>query len=201
MKFSTNFIIIISGVFFIQSCSSITQYSTFNPIVGIKDTTAKELRAFMCFNTEDSISFYVEPFYGGKGLLIGPPYLPVIPNIFYPFTFFSDNKKQSYQIILYSIDSINICNIDFYRNKKKIDPVAIDIATLTNPKYNQGKTYLIEPLENDVSDCILPPNIYYRFSFYIRTFTTKEIEIKYNDKIVLKIKRKKKLRHEFMFGS
>ena len=196
-----NIVLLISSTLFVQSCSVVKQYSTFNSIVGVRDTAIKDIGSAMCFNTEDSIFFYVEPFYGGKMILSGPPYLPVLPNISYPFTFSTDNKEQSYHIIIYSADSINICNIDFYRNKEKIEPVSIDIAILTEPKYNQGKTYLIEPLENDMSDCILRQNTYYRFSFYIRTFTTKEIEIKYAGKTILHVKRQKKLYHEIIFAS
>ena len=194
---------VILGALLVQSCSTVYQYSTFKPIVGVRDTTTKVLEAFMCFDAEDSILFYVASFDGGKMVLFGPPYLPIVPNIFYPFTFFSDNKKQSYRIILYSADSINMCNIDFYRNKKKIEPVAIDVVTLTNPKYNNGKIYDSEPLKKNESDCILYPNMYYQFSFSMRTFTTKEIEIKYNGKTILHVQRKKKLKFEndFTFAS
>jgi len=203
MKFIMKFGIIISSIFFAHSCAEIKQYSTFNPIVGIRDTVINTPGiSDMWFYTEDSILFYVEPFYGGKEVLFGPPYLPIVPNIFYPFTFFHDNKKQSYHLTLYSTSDVNVNRIEFYRNKKRMEPIAVNIANLATNIHNKSKYLVIDTLKN-VPDSVLRSHTYYRFSFYIRTFTMKEIEIKYAGKTILHIKRKKKLKLEnnFIFAS
>lgn len=223
MKFIVNATIILLLAIYINSCSIVDQYSTFKPIVGTEDTTTVSYHytkphsadtlengaiiyknlpiKFMCLKSNDSISVYLEPFYGGKPILFGPLYLPIIPNIFYPFIFFHDNRVQNYNIVMSSLqDSMNICNFSFYRNKKKIDPAEINIVNLVNLPYN-NKEFVVQPWENNVLDCILRPKTYYLFSFNIRTFTTKEIKIKYSEKTILHIKRKKKLKHEIIFGS
>jgi len=209
-------------VLLIQGCSTVGFYSTFYPTVGTRDTAKinyyydnpsyrtvteggsvfrnEESVQFMCFNT-DSTVFYVEPFKGGKDILMGPPYMPVIPNVFYPIGFPYWNRKQDYHIGIAGLkDSIDICNFSFYRNNKKIDTATINIAYLRNTN-NRSKEFVIKPTEENVSDCISRPNTYYLFSFHIRTFTTKEIKIKYNGVTLLIVKRKKKLYHEIIFAS
>jgi hypothetical protein len=187
----------------LQSCSVINQYSTFttelcnNQKEKILDKVYNEADVINivsknnCCYTIDSVKFRIDVFLGGKIILMGLPYMPVIPNLLYPFTYLSDNKKKDYCIVISCTvkDSADINDFHFYRNKKRIfyDNIKIvnttnDIDSINNTKLYRGQYSLI-------------------FNFKIRTFSTNKIEIRYKNSRLLKIKRKKKLYHKIIFAS
>jgi hypothetical protein len=199
-------IIVIISFISLQSCSVINQYSTFtsklcdnqeeqvlDKIYNEKDMISIVSKNNNCYDI-DSMKFKIEVFLGGKPVFIGPPYLPFIPNLLYPFTYLSDNKKKDYCIVISCAlkDSIDINKFNFYRNKKRIFYETVNVIkvinttnhidSINNTKLYSGKYSLI-------------------FNFKIRTFSTRKIEVRYKDINLLQIKRKKKLYHEIIFAS
>ena len=152
------------------------------------------------FYCSDSISFYMEDFPGNKDLLIGPPFLPIlpIPLILNPVFYHLNNEESTYHVIIsHSVsDSISVY---FYRNNKIIIPKSIEIIDFRQQEIN-GIYYVRESLDDDSQNVVLYPSRHYLFTFILRKFTTKEIEIRYNNN-KFKVKRKKRLFHEIIFAS
>jgi hypothetical protein len=165
-------------VLLLQSCSVIGQYSVSETKVGSQideeyntyflykypqegriDLSSVEL---FLFNSIDSTSFYVEPFSGGNVMLLGPPYIPVIPNIFQPILFLYYNRKMDYHVILSHSASypIDIRDISIYRNKKRMTPKNLDIVVLNDMKPSLKEFYM-GSLKQDTLDFTIYPNKFY----------------------------------------
>ena len=140
----------------------------------------------------DSIYFEVEMFPKEFEYSLGPPYVPIIPNIFYPIIYFGiDNKTSVHNIIISQSDIISVSDLKFYRNKKEITPKTVSILdAVTNSARNV--TYTI--IDTDVMN--LHPQKYYLFTFELKKITTKEIEIRNKGKCIFYIKRKMKFHYD-----
>ncbi|MDR1552626.1 MAG: hypothetical protein LBS69_04075 [Prevotellaceae bacterium] len=153
-----------------------------------------------CSNN-DSINFWIEPFLGGKMLFFGLAYLPVIPNFLLPFTYPHEAKKvNEYHIMLAfsKYDFIDVEDIGFYRNGEKIVPESIDLIEFDNERF-PNEYNIKSTLRNDLPNYKMYPNNYYLFTFKIKTFTTKKIEIRLVNNPLLVINRKKEILHEIIF--
>jgi hypothetical protein len=206
-------------ILLLQSCSIIGQYSIAETKVGSQideeyntyflykypqegRIESPSIELFL-FNSIDSASFYIEPFSGGNVILLGFPYVPVIPNIFQPILYLYYNRKTDYHAIIshFALDSIDIRNISFYINKKRIIYDNIDIVVLNDMKPTHKEFYM-GTLKQDALDFTIYPNKFYLLTFNnIRTYNIKEIEIKYKEKTMLHIKRKKKMYHKIIIAN
>ncbi|MDR1985120.1 MAG: hypothetical protein LBQ28_09930 [Prevotellaceae bacterium] len=182
-NFVKNIIGLLAVLFLMQSCSTICQRSIFKPIVGtIKDNKTKNLieGEYMSVYSKDSILFYMEAFLGGKIILFGPPLIPVIPNFIRNYY---DRIVDYHIMISHNLpDTLSINNLHFYRNGRLITPKHIKI-----------------PANSDTLKIL--PSKYYLFTFEFNKFRMKELKIMYKDNILIQIKRKKKLFHEFLLAS
>ena len=142
----------------------------------------------------DSIYFEVEKFPNDFDYFFGPPYVPIIPNIFFPLTYIGVGNKRLYHHIVISsrIDTILISSLKFYKNKKEMIPENIELLKYSNNEQIRSYTYNVISI-NPI--CIIP-NEYYLFAFKFKDRTTKKIEIKYRGKSLFYIKRKMKLYYE-----
>jgi hypothetical protein len=140
------------------------------------------------YSVDSTMAFSINYFDRDDVFLFGPIYLPIIPFFIYPILYFTDgnHKLSDYNILVYCSDSININDFSFYRNGKKTYP----ISTIASYKYNEMQD----------SCFLLKTSKYYSVLFKYRIYTTKEIEIKYKEKTLLQIKRKKKLYHKIIFA-
>ncbi|MDR3227432.1 MAG: hypothetical protein LBT56_07155 [Prevotellaceae bacterium] len=118
-KFLKNIFAVLVVSVLLQSCSFVGLRSTaYNAIAGIKDNSNK---SFLNFHTTDSMKFSIQPFDKTDILSFGLPYIPVIPNFFLLFSYSIDNEKTDYLVIIScaKCDSMDIRDINFYRNRKK----------------------------------------------------------------------------------
>jgi hypothetical protein len=203
MQIGCRFLIIAICAFVLHACSIVGQYSTYwvesddksNQSIIKQDMGNKQIHAFLDSCTGycpfDSILFDLDLFNGGMVFLFGLPYIPVIPNILYPITYYCHNRTSDYMISISAIilDTISLDSFRFYRNTKLLIPESITI--------NGRKISL---LGRPVSEHIIYPGSYHlSFIFRVKKVATKRVEIKYNDQHLLNIKRKKKLYHKVIF--
>ena len=211
--------------FFLQSCSFLGQYSTYQSVRHQSESSFRDIfneadyqkinknrdtkypkfipQGFriITFGIEDSTIFEMEEFLGGKVLSCGPAYIPIIPNILYPFAYLSnDNKKKDYHILIFfaKYSTMNINDLKFYRNKKEIDIEIVEILGFNDSTNSilRNMYTVIDRYEGDSLKLIMLPNKYYLLTFKLRKFTTKEIEIKYREELFFQIRRKKKLSYK-----
>jgi hypothetical protein len=197
------FLIIAICAFVLHACSIVGQYSTYwvesddqsNQSIIKQDMGNKQIHVFLdscngCCPL-DSILFDLDLFNGGMGFLFGLPYIPVIPNILCPITYYCQNRTSDYTISISTIilDTISLDSFQFYRNTKLLIPKSITVNGRTIPLSEK-------PVYEHI---IYPGNYYLSFTFRIKKMATKRVEIKYNNQHLLNIKRKKKLYHKVIF--
>lgn len=148
------------------------------------------------FASSDFTFFGVERFPGGMILFFGPPFIPVIPNVFFPFAENYTFKVSDYHILIkLQSDTIDVTDLKFYRNKKEITTKSVNEIKFNDSIIFASSMYSV--IENNST--IMYPRKCYLFTFDLRKRTTKKIEIYEKEKVIFYIKRKKKWVYEPCF--
>ena len=129
-------------------------------------------------------------------LFVDPPYIPIIPSycILIPFSlsFKSDNKISDYHILIkLSTDTVAVEDLKFYRNNKEIMPKSTNAIKISDSLYKNEMYFVVE-----TNATTMYPHQYYLFTFHLRKFTAKQIEIKKKEDRIFYVKRKKKLEYK-----
>lgn len=159
-----------------------------------------------CTNTcfiLDSIKIYPEDILGYTWF-IGPPYLPLIPNLIEPFRYFRKNKSTNYHLMisLGQLDTaIKLKDLYFFSNNKEIAPKIIEEIEFVNKSIMDR--YIINNSwdEQNFDECLLYSNKTYLIIFRLNKNSLKYIEIRYKNDLLIHIKRKITLYHEIIFAS
>jgi hypothetical protein len=154
-----------------------------------------------CF-VSDSVKIYPEDILD-YWWFIGPPYLPIIPNLIEPFIYFIRNKTTNYYLMISLEQSgsiIEISNLKFLRNGKKIIPKEINEIKFTDERSQDMYVINSKWVGDSIYYCSLQSQKTYLIIFNFNKNTLKSFEIRYQDKSFINIRRKKIWYHEIIFA-